>query len=293
LSDEVSFNKRDGRRLHSHEDTTVRLTFRRQIRSASIIVALLFSCSIAQAAPPPSGSYQQTCRNVQASENTLTAFCQTRRGNAIGTRLEGYRQCYGDIYNDDGRLMCRQSEGDLTLYEKSDYRGRSLPVNNDMPRLPGWFGDLTSSIRVRRGTWEVCANPNYRGRCEVIRRDVHDLDTMRFSNKISSVRRVSDRDRGRDEGEDNDRDRGRSDNDGNDHGSYDRDGGNDHDRSRRGGDATPSGSYTQTCRDARIDGDMLRAECKDREGRWHQTKIQYESCRGDISNQNGELTCNR
>src|SRR5205085_4804600 len=95
--------------------------------------------AVAQAAPLPPGSYRDSCRNAHADGNRLSAFCRTRDGNTIGTRLEGYRQCYGDIMNDDGRLVCKQAEGDVTLFEKQNFRGRSLPVNEDMPRLPNWF----------------------------------------------------------------------------------------------------------------------------------------------------------
>ena len=51
---------------------------------------------------------------------------KTRYGNFIRARLDNYRNCRGDIANLDGRLVCREIEGDITLYEHSYFRGRAL-----------------------------------------------------------------------------------------------------------------------------------------------------------------------
>jgi hypothetical protein len=54
----------------------------------------------------------------------------------------------------------------------------------------------------------------------------------------------------------------------------------------------PKGSYKNTCKDIRLDGDYLRAKCEKRNGVWNNTKIKYNKCSGDIWNDNGELACN-
>lgn len=57
--------------------------------------------------------------------------------------------------------------------------------------------------------------------------------------------------------------------------------------------AVPPGSYQESCRDARIEGDKLHAECKDDAGKWKKTWLQgYRYCDGDIVNENGLLKCN-
>jgi hypothetical protein len=57
-------------------------------------------------------------------------------------------------------------------------------------------------------------------------------------------------------------------------------------------DWTPRGSYQQSCRQIDVDRKTLRAECRDRDGRWRYTELQdYSLCRGDITNMNGILRC--
>jgi hypothetical protein len=53
----------------------------------------------------------------------------------------------------------------------------------------------------------------------------------------------------------------------------------------------PSGSYRQTCRNIRVSRGVLSAQCLDARKRWRSTSIGYASCRGDIANHNGVLSC--
>ena len=55
--------------------------------------------------------------------------------------------------------------------------------------------------------------------------------------------------------------------------------------------AQPRGSYAETCRDASATGGVLTAQCLDARGRAHQSSLGYTSCRGDIANLNGVLSC--
>jgi hypothetical protein len=43
-------------------------------------------------------------------------------------------------------------------------------------------------MRVSSGTWEVCSDGNFRGRCEVVTRDISDLRSIGLGNNISSIR---------------------------------------------------------------------------------------------------------
>jgi hypothetical protein len=287
-------------------------------------VALLWaSVQGADAAPIPFGSYQQSCQNIRASSGILRANCQTRRGDYIRARLENYAACRGDIANADGRLVCREIPGDIILFENSSFRGRWLPITADT-NLPRWLDDRTSSIRVRRGVWQVCSDRDFRGRCEIIRGDIRDLRSLRLNDRISSVRRILPRPEGsylqscssvRFDGrflsaDCRDR-RGRvrpsqldvrscppgSDifvrrgelSCGDRLGYDDRDDysdNNGYDDSR-----VPQGSYLRTCRYPRMDGSTLRAECQDRNGNWSRSSLEISNCRRDISNDDGELIC--
>jgi hypothetical protein len=53
----------------------------------------------------------------------------------------------------------------------------------------------------------------------------------------------------------------------------------------------PYGTYRQTCRDIRINGYALSARCQRVDGDWNNTSINYQNCRGQIINDNGNLRC--
>jgi len=54
----------------------------------------------------------------------------------------------------------------------------------------------------------------------------------------------------------------------------------------------PGGSYSQTCRDIRVRWGVLWARCQTRDRGWMETSLpQFSQCRGDISNQDGQLRC--
>lgn len=53
----------------------------------------------------------------------------------------------------------------------------------------------------------------------------------------------------------------------------------------------PSGSYQQSCRDARVSGSTLTASCRDDRGRWNYSSLDFRNCRSDIGNANGRLAC--
>ena len=59
---------------------------------------------------------------------------------------------------------------------------------------------------------------------------------------------------------------------------------------------TPRGSYQQTCRNVRFNGDVLAADCKTFNGAWTPAMLlgaQTPPCLADIENCNGRLFCNR
>src|SRR2546423_10493260 len=59
----------------------------------------------------PQGSYLQSCQDIRAHRNRLTARCQTKDGNWRDTSMDNYRQCTTDIGNDDGNLRCANGGG--------------------------------------------------------------------------------------------------------------------------------------------------------------------------------------
>jgi hypothetical protein len=57
----------------------------------------------------------------------------------------------------------------------------------------------------------------------------------------------------------------------------------------------PSGTYTESCRDMRVDRDRhrLEASCKGRDGRWRETRLDLRECDRNIVNNDGVLECRR
>ena len=61
----------------------------------------------------------------------------------------------------------------------------------------------------------------------------------------------------------------------------------------RTGYTMPRGTWQQTCRNAVVRGDDLYAQCRGRDGAWHNTRIDLDRCpRAGLRNDNGELRCN-
>jgi len=54
----------------------------------------------------------------------------------------------------------------------------------------------------------------------------------------------------------------------------------------------PGGSYQQTCRNIGVRGNTLYADCQDTNRNWRSTQLRdYNRCRGEIQNLNGNLQC--
>ena len=67
---------------------------------------------------PPSGSYQQSCTNVQMRGSTLSASCSSNNGRQIYSSMN-VNGCNGDIANVNGYLRCNGSYG----YNNGGYYG--------------------------------------------------------------------------------------------------------------------------------------------------------------------------
>ncbi len=81
----------------------------------------------------------------------------------------------------------------VLLHEGENFSGATLPVNGPLPDLaPLRFNDTVSSITINYGSWEVCEDANFRGRCEVFSRSEPSLRPMRLNDNISSIRPIGD-----------------------------------------------------------------------------------------------------
>ena len=62
------------------------------------------------------------------------------------------------------------SGGAITVYERRGFRGASDRFSDDIPNLARTgLNDRIRSIQVgRRGSWEVCSDAYFRGRCRIV-----------------------------------------------------------------------------------------------------------------------------
>lgn len=177
----------------------------------------------AQTRGAPRGSYAQTCTGSYVNQGRLYADCRDTRNRMRETSIELARCSSSDIANDNGLLVCQGHRGDfedgrrpgggngnnpgwpggpgggnggpgwgdtsITVYQDANFRGRSMTFREAIPNLRNsGLNDAISSMRLGRGSWEVCEDANYRGRCQVISNDVRDLARTGMNDRISSLR---------------------------------------------------------------------------------------------------------
>ena len=161
----------------------------------------------------PQGSYQQSCRSASVRGTgrnaTLTASCQDARGrwNYSSIRIQ---DCRDDITNNNGRLVCGwsnggggggggrpppwQGQGGVTLYSSPDFGGQAFQTSREVTNLPRQFNDRAMSLRIEgRGSWQICSDSDFRGRCQIFDRDVGDLRQYGLGEAVSSMRPVGGR----------------------------------------------------------------------------------------------------
>lgn len=80
----------------------------------------------------------------------------------------------------------------IILYERHNFSGRNITVERDLANLDHLgFGNRASSAYVMSGTWELCTEPYYQGRCRTITPgEYRSLGGQ--NNRVSSIRPVRD-----------------------------------------------------------------------------------------------------
>jgi len=191
--------------------------------SVSICAALLVVLAMpATALAQPNGSYLRSCQNVSVAgkyrpDALLTAQCQTKKGSWRESSLY-YKNCRGDIYNDNGVLRCKGGQAG---------NPGSLPPGNWRTSCRDAFldgGTLHAECRSLKGRWQdarlnmsacpwgpvanvdgrlVCGNgqgggsfstlilyegPNFSGRTLQLTGPAPDLRAYNFNGRTSSLR---------------------------------------------------------------------------------------------------------
>lgn len=224
----------------------------RLVISGAIALMWFAGQGIGRAQAIPSGSYQQSCRNISVGDQVLSANCQDSGGKWEATQLRDWQSCGSDIVNDNGALRCAGSRpaaayqpGYQAGIPNGSYTGSCQEI-----RIDG--DDLKARCQGTDGNWHNAKLDDYQ-KC---RGDV--------VNDNGKLRCVS--------------------------GAYAPGYAGAYRGSYTGAPiGTP---YTQTCKDIRSQGDKLEARCKNANGKWENASLDdYRKCHGQIMNQDGALRC--
>lgn len=92
---------------------------------------------------------------------------------------------------------------EITVYEHDNFTGRRFAANASVADLANTgFNDRASSVVVRSGSWQVCSDQYYRGRCVTLTSgDYPSLASLGLNDRVSSIRELGwQRDGGRSPG---------------------------------------------------------------------------------------------
>jgi CVNH domain-containing protein len=226
---------------------------RHLITSWAIALVCIAVQGIGWAQSVPSGSYQQSCKNISVRDEVLSANCQDSDGKWEATQLRDYRTCGADIMNDNGALRCAGSgtapaAGYPPGYQTGVPNGSYVQSCQDV-HVDG--DDLKARCQGSDGNWHNAKLDDYQ-KCRG--------DVVNENGKLRCVSGAYAP--------------------GYPAGVY---------RGPVGVVGTP---YTQTCKDIKSHGDELQARCKNANGDWQNTSLHdYRKCHGQIVNQDGALRC--
>src|SRR5215469_4904718 len=96
---------------------------------ALAIVGPWAACS----AQAPSGSYQQTCKDIGVRGSTLYARCKDTNNEYRDTQLQDYDRCRGEIQNLNGSLQCT-NDNNGGNYDHDRDRDRDRDHDRDRDR---------------------------------------------------------------------------------------------------------------------------------------------------------------
>ena len=286
---------------------------RRLLMSWIIALVCIAMQGIGRAQSIPSGSYQQSCRNIEVQGGVLTANCQDTQGRWEATQLRDYPGCGSDIMNDNGALRCGGS-APVAGYQAGLPNG-SFTQSCQEVRVHG--DDLEARCQTADGNWHNtklddyqkchgdvvndngklrCVNavvaPGYAGgyggpvgvvgtpytqTCKDIKTHGDDL-RARCKNNNGHWQDTSIDDYRKCHGQ-----------------ILNQDGALRCVAAPAGSlGGGPVGSYAQTCQEIRVHGDDLEARCQSKGGDWHDAKLDdFQKCRSDIINDDGHLRCSK
>ncbi len=268
------------------------LTFSRISLSTFIFVAILFLSIQAQAqgyAPP--GSYKETCRGIQVRGGILIAQCQKADGSWRNSTLL-FHDCEGDIRNDNGELKCKQK-----VKPSKPVPGGSYKQTCKDARVEGDF--LRAKCQKKNGDWnntklkyKKCSGDIWNDNGELTCKESGSKKVPGGSYKNSCKdyyvegKRLYARCQKKSGGWNNSSINYKN---------CDKDIWNDNGVltcGNKNGAKLPKGSYKESCRNYYVEGNLLEAECRNKNGKWVHSSIKYKNCNKGVWNDSGKLRCN-
>lgn len=80
--------------------------------------------------------------------------------------------------------------GSAILYDQPDFQGNSVTITQPAPDLGKWrFNDRARSARFE-GRWLICEHDSFRGRCQEVRGDIANLQSLGLMEQVSSLEPV-------------------------------------------------------------------------------------------------------
>jgi Beta/Gamma crystallin len=89
-------------------------------------------------------------------------------------------------------LVAAPARAEVVLYEHDRFNGRTITVTESLTDLRVQeFNDKASSVVIRKGRWQLCADINFRGSCKDLGPGEYpSLSAMGFNDKLSSLRKL-------------------------------------------------------------------------------------------------------
>jgi len=265
-------------------------------RIAGFTTAFFLFCLItyisANAQNIPGGSYKDTCRSIQVLGGTLTAQCQKVDGSWKNTALQ-FNDCEGGITNENGNLTCKHAIKPVKPLPKGSYKQSCKDASVDgkwlyakCRRMNGnWNNSSLKYADCNKDIWNnngvlTCGGGSsglpkgsYKDSCRDAYVDGKWLyakcqkkngswysTSLKYSDCYKDIW--------------------------NDNGVLTCGGGGG------GGGNLPKGSYKETCKNIYVEGNVLEADCLNRNGKYSHTSIKYKNCNRGVWNNKGTLECN-
>ncbi|MEW6143711.1 MAG: CVNH domain-containing protein [Thermodesulfobacteriota bacterium] len=258
--------------------------------SFALMICFIISNVYANAQNLPPGSYKDTCRSINVYGGNLTAQCQKADGSWKNTSIQ-YYDCEGGITNENGNLTCKHKPKPDKPLPRGSYKqsckdsyvegkwlySKCKRTNGNWNNTSIKYADCGKDIwnnngvltcgggtsNLPKGSYkETCKDAYVDGKWLYAKCRKNNGSWYSTSIKYTDCNKDI----------------------WNDNGVLTCGGG--------GGSGLPKGSYKESCKNIYVEGNVLEADCLNRNGKYSHTSIKYKNCNKGVWNDKGTLRCN-